>query len=87
MSQVDVTIYTTPWCPYCIRAKSLLDKKGISYTEINVDGEPDKRVEMEMKSGGTSVPQIFIGDKHIGGCDEMFELDFDGDLNTMLGIE
>lgn len=84
---VEVTLYTTPWCPYCIRAKSLLDKKGVRYTEINVDGAADKRIEMEMKSGATSVPQIFIGDKHIGGCDEMFELDFDGDLNTMLGIE
>lgn len=87
MSQPDITIYTTPWCPYCLRAKSLLDKKGVSYTEINVDGAPDKRIEMEMKSGGTSVPQIFIGEKHIGGCDDMFELDFDGELNTLLGLE
>lgn len=87
MAQPEITIYTTSYCPYCVRAKGLLDKKGVQYTEINVERQPDKRIEMEMKSGGSSVPQIFIGDKHIGGCDDMFELDFDGELNPLLGLD
>lgn len=86
MSTPDVTIYTTAFCPYCVRAKMLLDKKGVSYTEIAVDKQPDKRIEMEMKSGGSSVPQIFIGDKHIGGCDDMYELEMDEELDALLGL-
>ena len=86
MSNPEVIIYTTEFCPYCIRAKMLLDKKGVAYTEINVDRQPDKRIEMEMKSGGTSVPQIFIGNKHIGGCDDMYELEMDEELDKLLGL-
>ncbi|MDH5182513.1 MAG: glutaredoxin 3 [Gammaproteobacteria bacterium] len=86
MSTPDVTIYTTAFCPYCVRAKMLLDKKAVSYTEIAVDKQPDKRIEMEMKSNATSVPQIFIGDKHIGGCDDMYELEMDEELDALLGL-
>ena len=86
MSTPDVIIYTTAFCPYCVRAKMLLDKKAVSYTEIAVDRQPDKRIEMEMKSGASSVPQIFIGDKHIGGCDDMYELEMDEELDALLGL-
>lgn len=81
-----VEMYSTPVCPYCVRAKALLDKKGVAYTDVNVMMNSAKRQEMEKRSGARTVPQIFIDDKAIGGCDELFELDFDGDLNKMLGI-
>ncbi len=81
-----VEIYTTPICGYCHRAKGLLQKKGVAFKEINVMMKPDKRREMEERSRGRTVPQIFINDKPIGGSDELFELDFDGELNSMLGI-
>lgn len=81
-----VEMYSTPVCPYCVRAKALLDKKGVAYTDVNVMMNGAKRKEMEKRSGAHTVPQIFINDKAIGGCDELFELDFDGDLNKMLGI-
>jgi len=81
-----VVIYTTPICGYCSRAKALLDKKGVAYEDINVMMNKSKRQEMVQRTGRTSVPQIFIDGKGIGGCDELFELDFDGDLNDMLGI-
>jgi len=86
MTTANVIIYTTAYCPYCVRAKMLLDKKGVSYEEIAVDRQPDKRIEMEMKSGGTSVPQIFINGKHIGGCDDMYELEMDKELDALLGL-
>lgn len=82
----EVEIYTTPICPFCVRAKALLDKKGVTYNEINVMKHPEKRKEMEQRAGAHTVPQIFIDGKGIGGCDELFELDFDGDLNSMLGV-
>ncbi len=80
----DVTIYTTAWCPFCIRAKMLLDKKQIKYTEIKVDGDQEKRQEMTKLSGGRTVPQIFIGETPIGGCDEMFALERQGELDALL---
>ena len=86
MSAPEIDIYTTQFCPYCVRAKMLLDKKGVSYNEISVDRQPDKRIEMEMRSGGTSVPQIFINGKHIGGCDDMYELEMDEELDKLLGL-
>ncbi|MCK5545864.1 MAG: glutaredoxin 3 [Rhodospirillaceae bacterium] len=85
-STAKVEIYTTPICGYCHRAKGLLQKKGIKFEEINVMMSPDKRREMEERSRGRTVPQIFINDKPIGGSDDLFELDFDGELNAMLGI-
>lgn len=80
----NVTIYTTAWCPFCIRAKMLLDKKQIGYTEIKVDGDQEKRQEMTQLSGGHTVPQIFIGETPIGGCDEMFALERQGKLDALL---
>lgn len=82
----EIEIYTTPICPYCVRAKALLDKKGVVYKEVDVMAHPAKRKEMQKRSGAHTVPQIFIGGEAIGGCDELFELDFDGDLNKMLGV-
>ena len=79
-----VVMYTTAWCPYCIRAKSLLDRKGVSYEEISVDGKPALRSEMAAKAGRTSVPQIWIGDDHVGGCDELHALERAGKLDAML---
>ncbi len=80
----NVTIYTTAWCPFCIRAKMLLDHKKIEFTEIKVDGDPEKRREMTELSGGHTVPQIFIGDQPIGGCDDMFALERQGKLDQLL---
>ncbi|CDF86732.1 glutaredoxin 3 [Pseudomonas sp. QL9] len=79
-----VLIYTTAWCPFCIRAKALLDKKGVAYQEIGVDGQPDLRAEMSRKAGRTSVPQIWIGSTHVGGCDDLYALERAGKLDTLL---
>lgn len=80
-----VTIYTTRWCPYCIRAKSLLTGKGVDYREVPVDGDRALREEMTRRAGRTSVPQIWIGEQHVGGCDELFALERAGRLDIMLG--
>ncbi len=83
---VNIEIYTTPICPYCIRAKALLDRKGVSYQEFNVMRDRAKRAEMEQRTGGHTVPQIIIDGKPIGGCDDMFELDFEGELDGLIGV-
>jgi len=81
-----VVMYTTAWCPYCVRARRLLDGKGVEYTDIRVDQEPARRAEMEERaSGRTSVPQIFIGETHVGGYDDMAALDAEGRLDALLG--
>jgi glutaredoxin 3 len=81
-----VTIYSTPICPYCVRAKALLRKKGVSIEEVDVFMNSDARAEMEKKSGGRyTVPQIFIGERHVGGCDDLYALDRAGELDTLLG--
>lgn len=81
----DITIYTTMLCPYCYRAKSLLKQKGASYTEIDVGMDANKRQEMtERAHGRRTVPQIFIGDTHVGGCDDLFALEAAGKLDAML---
>ena len=81
-----VTLYTTSWCPYCARAKALLERKGVAWTEINLEDEPQRRAEMVARSGGQrSVPQIFIGDRHVGGSDELRDLDVSGELDQLLG--
>jgi glutaredoxin 3 len=83
----NIEIYTSPWCGYCHRAKRLLDKKGVQYTDYDVTVEPGRRQEMLRRApGGFTVPQIFIDERPIGGCDELFELDFDGQLDQMLGV-
>jgi glutaredoxin 3 len=81
----QVTIYTKPYCPYCVRAVSLLEKKGVEFTEIEAAFDPDKRQEMIQRAKGKATfPQIFVGDEHIGGCDDMMALEYAGKLDTLL---
>lgn len=80
----EIIIYTTRTCPYCIRAKHLLEDKGLSYQEISVDGKPDVRAEMVEKARRTSVPQIWINGQHIGGCDDLHALNRSGQLDSLL---
>lgn len=81
----SITIYTKGWCPYCSAAKRLLDEKGASFTEIDIEKTPEARAEMIQKAGGrTTVPQIFIGDRHVGGCDDIHALDDKGQLEPLL---
>lgn len=83
----NVVMYCTMMCPYCVRARNLLREKGVDYEEILIDREPDRRAEMIERSGGvTSVPQIFIGDTHVGGCDDMYAMEARGELDGLLGI-
>lgn len=82
MSQV--TIYTKPYCPYCVRALDLLERKGVAFDEIEAGFDPDKRQEMIRRSGRATFPQIFIGETHIGGCDEMMALERAGELDPLL---
>lgn len=80
-----VTIYTTAWCPYCSAAKSLLREKGVSFNEIDVEKTAGARATMVQRAGGrTSVPQIFIGNRHVGGCDDLYALERAGDLDPLL---
>lgn len=80
-----IKIYTTPYCPYCQMAKALLQRKNVKFDEIDVSRRPDLRAEMTRKAGGrTSVPQIWIGDTHVGGCDDLYELDQAGGLDPLL---
>lgn len=79
-----VVIYSSDWCPYCIRAKQLLTSKSVSFDEIRVDGKPDVRAEMTRKAGRTSVPQIWIGETHVGGCEDLFALERAGKLDALL---
>jgi glutaredoxin 3 len=81
----DVVIYTRPFCGYCARAISLLSQKGVAFTEIEAGMDADKRREMvERANGRNTFPQIFIGDQHIGGCDEMIALERAGELDPLL---
>jgi glutaredoxin 3 len=80
----QVTLYVSSWCGYCARARRLLEQKGVTYTEIDVDLEPDARAEMAKRTGRQTVPQIFIGDRHVGGCDELYALDASGGLDPLL---
>ena len=84
MSTAAVTIYTTNWCPYCTRAKALLNSKNVAYTEIDVEATPGARDEMRTRSGRRSVPQIFIGDQHVGGCDDLHDAERSGNLDKLL---
>jgi glutaredoxin 3 len=81
----DVVLYTKPGCPYCISAMMLLKKKGVDYQEIVASNDPQLKAEMTEKSGGRATfPQIFIGDRHIGGSDELHALDAGGGLDPLL---
>jgi glutaredoxin 3 len=79
-----VTIYTRPGCGYCSRAVSLLEEKGANFTEIHAGFDPALRQEMMQRSGRATFPQIFVGEKHIGGCDDMMLLERRGELDTLL---
>lgn len=80
----DIVIYSSAWCPFCVRAKMLLDSKNLSYTELDVDQQPELRREMMERSQRHTVPQIFIGDHHVGGCDDLFALERAGELDPLL---
>ncbi|VEF07081.1 glutaredoxin [Pseudomonas fluorescens] len=79
-----VVVYSSDYCPYCSRAKHLLASKGVAFEEIKVDGKPQLRAEMTKKAGRTSVPQIWIGSQHIGGCDDLYALERAGKLDALL---
>ena len=84
MSQPAVTVYTSDWCPYCQRAKGLLTQKNVIFSEINVEEDAKFREQMIARSNRRTVPQIFIGDKHVGGCDDLLELDRSGELDRLI---
>ena len=77
-------MYTTSWCPYCERARRLLSAKGASFSEIDVESAPEKRAEMQSRSGRRTVPQIFIGERHVGGSDDLASLESAGKLDALL---
>lgn len=77
-------MYCTGWCPYCQRARALFAKKGLEFTEIDVEEDGKLREEMIARSGRRTVPQIFIGDEHVGGCDDLFALDGSGGLDRLI---
>ena len=81
-----VKMYSTRFCPYCIRARFLLDSKDVSYTDIGVDARPELRREMMEKSGRRTVPQIWIGDRHVGGYDDLAQLEQRGELDDLLQL-
>jgi glutaredoxin 3 len=80
-----VELYTKGYCPYCKRAKALLSQKGVEFSDVEIDKDPERRPEMiERANGRTTVPQIFIGDTHVGGCDDLFALESAGKLDSLL---
>lgn len=81
----EVEVYTQPWCPYCARAKRVLEKKGVAFREISAPhGTPEREESIRRSGGRTTVPQIFIDGRSVGGCDELMALDHAGKLDTML---
>ena len=84
MSQPPITLYVTGWCPYCQRAKALLSSKQLAFNEIDVDEDPKLRQEMTARSGRRTVPQIFIGERHVGGCDDLYALEGSGELDQLV---
>ncbi len=84
MSQPTIVMYATSSCPYCVAARSLLQSKGVRWTEVSVDLQSGKRAEMMQRSGRHTVPQIFIGDCHVGGFDDLSLLDRQGELDRLL---
>ena len=86
MGDGEVLMYSTAWCGYCTRARALLERKGIEFREVKVDEDPAERERMLVRSHGRrTVPQIFIGDRHVGGFDELYALDRSGELDAILG--
>lgn len=86
LDTIKVEMYSTGLCPFCTRARMLLEKKGVQYIEYRIDVESALRDEMEQRSQRHTVPQIFIGDQHIGGFDDLAELEYDKELDTLLGL-
>jgi glutaredoxin 3 len=85
-TQPDVLMYSTSWCPYCERARALLQRKSVAFREVKLDDEPDQRQRMlERSNGRRTVPQIFIGETHVGGFDDLYALDRSGELDRLLG--
>ncbi|MGC1182177.1 glutaredoxin 3 [Legionella sp.] len=80
----EVIMYSTAYCPYCVKARNLLNKKKVSFTEIRLDLQPELRQEMIVKSGRHTVPQIFISGHHVGGCDDLHALEAQGKLDQLL---
>jgi len=84
-NQANIVVYSTQFCPYCVQAKNLLSSKQVTINEIDIDQEPNRYSEMVKKSGGvTSVPQIFIDNFHVGGCDDLHALEAKGGLDKLL---
>ena len=84
---VRIEVYSSLWCPFCSRAKALLNRKGVAYEEIDVDRDPNLRQQMMQRAGGRrTVPQIFIDGRHIGGSDDLADLERAGELDALLGI-
>lgn len=84
MSQPRIEMYATSWCPYCERARNLLRAKGVAFDEINLEVHPEQREAMIRRSGRRTVPQVFIGGEHIGGCDDLHALEAAGGLDPLL---
>ena len=87
MAAPTIEMYTNSWCPYCQFARTLLHGKGAAFVEINLEEQPERRAEMIKRSGRHTVPQIFIGDRHIGGSDDLADLDAEGGLDPLLAGE
>ena len=84
MTQPAITVYVTGWCPYCQRAMALLKSKNLPFQEIDVDDDAKYRQEMTARSGRRTVPQIFIGERHVGGCDDLYALEGSGELDRII---
>ena len=84
MGAPQIVMYCKSWCPYCDSARALLNAKGVSFQDINIEAQPEQREEMIRRSGRRTVPQIFIGERHIGGSDDLHELDRAGGLDPLL---
>lgn len=83
-----IEVYSSLWCPFCARAKALLDRKGVEYREIDVDRDPNLRQQMMRRAGGRrTVPQIFVDGRHVGGSDDLAALERAGELDALLGID
>jgi glutaredoxin 3 len=86
MTTANIVMYTTATCPFCLAARSLLSSKGVTWREVAIDGDLERRDEMMQRSGRRTVPQIFIGDHHVGGFDDLNALQQSGQLDGLLGL-
>lgn len=84
MAGPEVVMYVSSWCPYCVRAKAILQRKGVSWKEVNIETDPSLRQHMIETTGRRTVPQIFIGDHHVGGSDELAAAERSGELDRLL---